>query len=326
MSLIFPLAMEYNDASIGFSLGVTNKCFANAIAPLLMSEKHNRRGSKEYYHVFYFAKILSDTYIYSPEISFPHCVNDPLEWIGDDIMHMMPVRITGEGVSFYTFHNFINETCLKELSIDDSETIEKKIQLKNFDKLTMILCDGNQDFEIAGIFGIIDFYIQHDYYIKNLHKIVEKIDCCQDLDIMYEEGCYQGTEFEDEIDLSFALNHVKLSLERFNPSKYLQFMSFNESLKKLEIWCDDNFLEPLINDESTTLRIITSDRHKKLIVKINEIYANKKINIETNSLFLRIINTGGEDVNVVFFKTEGKGKVKCDNEAKNVSVVFGGKW
>jgi hypothetical protein len=324
MTNVFPLAMLFNEkVQDNFKLALANKGFANSLAPLMMEKKH---FEKNYYDIFgdrgrrLFAEVpllamtLSKTFIYAREISFPFSSYGNYQHINVPISEFRPSII--DDFSFKMF-SMINRSCLHTLKLNNKETTNNEIIIKNFKDVYIKLygpalggCKKLQKFKLSGTFQRINIGIfLSDEYLTSLNKILEDVVYC-DFFIFYPE--YFEKEPDEYLDFSFAQKCVylfthqetipKCLLKENLENLYICGLCSHETSSEIDL-CSTN-----INLSFTKLILEARDelRENTIKVKLNK---SKSANIETNFANIEFIDLEQEIINIEFSKNVNGEKI-----------------
>lgn len=338
-SIILDAASFSENVSIAARTGVTNKGFANSIAPRLLEEKnyareaYHKSSNYSFLHVDYqtaeFAKFLSRTYIYAKELRLHNFRN--LEKFLEHIKEGIPdMRLSLLSAIPFKYYLDFNIGCLKELNIIDcyeldSETsvfgpsvadgtIEKQIIIKNIHSVEMYLeYHKPQDFLLCGYFENIGFHTQRSCYLHNINKILSGVSFCKnlELDIVSAE--------DSPYDINFECVFKNLNIYALGVgNNCISSMIFNEKLENLKIMIDnpDEVLCPDINYSNTKLYLITNRDVINLL--ISKLYENKHIRISVNGNdenVLKISNAKGKTFEITTY-----GEVEFDEEPENFVI------
>jgi hypothetical protein len=278
MTAIFPLVFEYSsNLFMPHIIGVSGKNFANAIAPLLFSQKYYKIPK-----LFDFGTQLSPTHIFAKDFDNQVLISE----IDISIPRIKEMRIQNiTNIPFKDFHECINTGCLRRLSINSFRRVDKTLIIPNLDFFEYsnigFRYEDDQKFVMPGIYGTIQLFISIMSWIdiNDLATIFENTKYCDVFDLYY-----YGSDLEIGFDLSFVTSSVSLYVNNSNPSKYLKNLVLNKSLKELRIRMRPNEkINPLIDYDVTKFEIslIFQTNTETQEIEINNLYENKNVRIIT---------------------------------------------
>lgn len=333
MTSIILNAVRFNkDIPIVVRIGVTNKGFANSIAPRLLEEKnctremYNKRLRYLTLHADYktleFAKFLSRTYIYAKELNL-HYLDEPmifLDHIKEDISDMRPSTLISIPFKYYTDFNI---GCLNKLYIVDETpsgssyvdgTTKKQIIIKNLEIFEACLVFHTiQDFLLYGYFGHIGFYISQKNYLHNINKILSNVSFCKTFELVVE-FCEEVEDLPRGMNFECVFESLRIMDDLDNDC--INSMIFNEKLESLEITTEDGgILCPDISYSNTELFLQT--KKEKINLHISKLYENKhiRISVQKNKTVLKISNAKGKT-----FEITTDGEVEFDEEPEKCII------
>lgn len=346
-SIILNAACFNEDIPIAIRIGLTNKGFANSIAPRLLEDKNYTRVVLNDWtgnfnlatdiKTIRFAKILSKTYIYAKELNLGNFKNPEkfLKYIKEDIPDM---RLSSLCAIPFKYYSDFNIGCLKELNVVDSfesrpeaslppfrlsfidGTTEKQVVIKNLHSLEMRLTNSKiQDFILYGYFEHIDLYIQQNSYLHNMNKILAGVSFCKTLELTIE-FCEDVDDLPYNMDFTCVFESLSIDATEIG-NDCISSMIFNERLGDLEITADsdhhdpDEVLCPDINYSNTKLFLVMEE--EELNLRISKLYENKHIRIfiRGDDNILKISNAKGKTFEITTY-----GEVEFDEEPENFVI------